>query len=54
MILRSEEIAKLLEDRGIAYSHRIPPVGVTCVSDRRRREMMALVGGGTKAIAALG
>ncbi len=30
---------------GIALVHRIPPVGLKCVSERRRREMAALVGG---------
>ncbi len=36
---------------GIGKVHRIPPVGLKCVSEKRRREMTALVGGGTKAVA---
>jgi len=30
---------------GTALVHRIPPVGLKCLSDRRRKEMAALVGG---------
>ena len=30
---------------GIALVHRIPPVGLKCVSEKRRREMTALLGG---------
>jgi len=30
---------------GIALVHRIPPVGLKCVSAKRRREMTALLGG---------
>ena len=33
---------------GTALVHRIPPVGLKCLSEMRRREMAALVGG-TKA-----
>jgi hypothetical protein len=33
---------------GIALVHRIPPVGLKCVSEWRRREMAALVGGGPR------
>src|SRR6266568_261989 len=31
--------------RGIGKVHRIPPVGLKCVSEKRRREMTALLGG---------
>jgi hypothetical protein len=34
---------------GIGKVHRIPPVELKCVSEKRRKEMAALVGGGTKA-----
>jgi hypothetical protein len=30
---------------GTALVHRIPPVGLKCVSEKRRREMTALLGG---------
>jgi hypothetical protein len=30
---------------GIALVHRIPPVGLKCLSERRRREMATLLGG---------
>jgi len=35
---------------GIALVHRIPPVELKCMSEKRRREVAALVGG-TKAAA---
>ena len=30
---------------GTGKVHRIPPVGLKCVSEKRRREMTALLGG---------
>ena len=38
------KMQKYLQD-GTVRVHRIPPVGLKCLSDRRRREMTALVGG---------
>ena len=32
-------------DYGIGRVHRIPPVGLKCLSEKRRREMTALLGG---------
>jgi hypothetical protein len=30
---------------GIALVHRIPPVSLNCLSEKRKRELAALVGG---------
>ena len=37
--------SQLLVQSGTALVHRIPPVGLKCVSEKRRQEMAALVGG---------
>jgi hypothetical protein len=42
---RNEGESQLPPRGGIALVHRIPPVGLKCVSEKRRREMTALLGG---------
>ena len=43
-----------LSPNGIALVHRVPPVGLKCVSDRRRSELAALVGGARHRLRLLG